>query len=167
MTHVEEFVLQDTKFEGQGNSGIATTALIVNSTFMSTRKVIEHCITTFFGTFTAVAGGAITATNSTVDISQSIFEENRAGCGGAISAEQSIINMSGNVFINNNAFFYGGVLFSFSNTITIEASIFCAIREGESGGVMFFCNSNITVGISEFHDNGAPGGGVHSSYIYQ
>ena len=168
--HVSEFVLQDTKFEGQVNSGTAlelieTTALIVNSTFVSTKKVIDHCITTSFGTFTAAAGGAITATNSTVDISQSVFEDNGAGCGGAISAEQSIINVSGNVFINNNASFYGGVLFSFSSTITIKASMFYTNSAGEAGGVMFFYSSNITIGTSEFHDNGAPNGGVHSSYI--
>ena len=40
-------------------------------------------------------GSAIIATNSTVSISQSKFEDNRADFGGAIFAEQqSIINMS-------------------------------------------------------------------------
>ena len=41
--HVKEFVIKDSKFEGQENSGtalelIATIAQIVNSTFVSNRK---------------------------------------------------------------------------------------------------------------------------------
>ena len=68
-------------------------------------------------------GGAVIATNSTVDISQSTFEDNGADLGGVIFAEQhSIINMSGNVFVNNSATQDGGVLSADCSIIIIEAS---------------------------------------------
>ena len=77
MRHVEEFVIEDAKFEGQENSGTAlelieTTVQIVNSTFLSNRIYFASYYVYFMN------GGAITATNSTVDISRSRFEDNRA-----------------------------------------------------------------------------------------
>ena len=94
-------MVENVKFEGQENSGTAlelieTTAQIVSSTFLSNRKGLyrkcesspsSYCRSGFFG-------GAIIATNSSVDISRSRFVDNRADRGGAIFAEQdSIINM--------------------------------------------------------------------------
>ena len=58
-------------------------------------------------------GGAIIATNSTIDINQSKFEDNGANFGGAIFAEQSsIISMSDKAFIDNNAIVSAGALFA-------------------------------------------------------
>ena len=143
---VEEFVVRDSKFEGQQSSGIAlelieTIAQIVNSTFANRRAII--------------------ATNSSIDINQSVFENNRAGIGGAILAEQnSVINLSGNVFINNSAYFLGGVLRSDSSTITIEANN----NSADYGGVLHSGSSTITIEASEFNNNSAECGGVlHSS----
>ena len=107
MRHVEEFMVEDAKFEGQENSGsalklIETTAQIVNSTFLSNRKGLFSALQGYDYCMHGFVGGAIIATNSRVDISQSRFEDNRADAGGALYAEQnSIINMSGNVFISN------------------------------------------------------------------
>ena len=118
--HVEEFMVEDTKFKGQENNGTAlelieTTAQIVNSTFVSNRKGLykectiinllfdqyHDCLYVYHSDF---IGGAIIATNSAVDISRSRFEENKADRGGAIFAVQdSIINMGGNVFVSNSA----------------------------------------------------------------
>ena len=84
--HVEEFVVEDTKFEGQDSSSTAlelieTTAQIVNSTFVSNRKGSyreciaidpEYSCVPYYG----FIGGVFIATNSTIDISQSIFEDN-------------------------------------------------------------------------------------------
>jgi predicted outer membrane repeat protein len=146
--HVGNFVVEDTKFEGQENSSTAlelieTTAQIVNSTFSSNRKgLYTECV--IFnplygcvpGTGTFV-GGAIIATNSTVDISRSRFEDNRADYGGAIFAEHdSIINMSGNVFVSSNGDI-GGVLSSHSSTITIEGSEFHDNSALFEGGVLY------------------------------
>ena len=157
MIHVKEFMVEDTKFEGQENSSTAlelieTAVQIINSTFLSNRKA------------GLLFGGAITATNSTVYISRSKFEHNGANTGGAIFAEQnSIINMSGNVFVGNKAS-NGGVLFSSSSTITIEASEFHN-NSARYGGVLSSGSSTTTIEASEFHDNSAGiSGGVLDSY---
>ena len=159
MKEVEEFVVRDTKFEGQESSGtvlelIETIAQIVNSTFASNRRgsYREH---TFVSSYARFVGGAIIATNSSVDINQSMFEDNGADYGGAIFAEQnSIINLSGNVFINNSAD-YGGVLYSGGSTITIETSEFNNNSADYNGGVLCSGGSTITIETSEFNNNSA------------
>ena len=174
MRHVEEFVVEDTKFKGQENSRTAlelieTTAQIVNSTFLSNRNGSYKECAIFdpeYGClFNGSIGGAIIATNSTVEISQSRFEYNQADFGGAIFAEQdSIINMSGNVFVSNNAIIGGGVLTSISSTITIEASEFHD-NNANGGGVLISISSTITIEASEFHNNNAiDRGGVLYSF---
>ena len=173
MRHVEEFVVKDTRFEGQDNSSTAlelteTTAQIVNSTFLSNRKGSYRGCIEVFGPesgclFKGLIGGAIIATNSTVDISRSRFEDNKADIGGAISAERDgIINMSGNMFVSNSASFGGGVLHSSSSTITIEASRFHD-NNAFLGGVLASISSAITIKESEFHDNSASSGGIMAS----
>ena len=72
-----------------------------------------------------LVGGAIISTNSTINISHSKFEDNRATIGGAIFAEKrSIVYMSESVFIGNHASMGGGVLCSFFSTFRIKASEF-------------------------------------------
>ena len=69
--------------------------------------------------------------------------------------------MSGKVFISNSAW-RGGILYSSSSTMTIEASKFndnIAIE----GGVLYSSSSTITIETSEFHDNSADWGGVLES----
>ena len=88
---VKEFLVTDTKFEGQEYSGtalklIGTTAQIVNSTFVSNRfgSYRKFYVPKFTGGY--VGGAIIAADNTTVTISQSKFEDNRAQYGGAIFA---------------------------------------------------------------------------------
>ena len=152
---VEEFMVQDAKFKGQENSGTAleiieTTAQIVNNTFLSNRKgSYRQCVLLFEPgrCFNASIGGAIIATNSTIDISQSKFEDNGADYGGVIFADHSIISIlsSGIAFINNIATIYGGILYSRSNFITIEGSEFHNNNATYRGGVMYSFNSTIKV----------------------
>ena len=103
MSHVKEFVVEDTKFEGQRNSGTAlelieAIAQIINSTFVSNRNgpyrecAVRHesdgkCRNGFIG-------GAIIATNSTLDVSKSKFEDNGADFGGAIYLQSSIASLT-------------------------------------------------------------------------
>ena len=113
MRHIDEFVVEDTMFKGQDNSSTAlelieTTAQIVNSNFVSNRNgTYRDCIIFYpeYGcVFDGFIGGAIIATNSTIDITQSNFENNEADFGGAIFAEQhSTISMNGNVIVINSA----------------------------------------------------------------
>ena len=194
-----EFVAQDIKFIGQEDSGTAlelidTAVQIVNTTFVSNRGgSYRQCVNFFAPHVTCIhqsfafIGGAIIATNSTINISQSKFENNRAEVGGAIFAErQSNITMSGNLFFNNSADQDGGVLLSSLSTVTIEASDFrynsaifggviyssnstirisaCAflsnIATWKGGVLKSFTNSNITIDASQFHKNSARIGGV-------
>ena len=170
-----EFIVQDTKFVGQENNETAlelieTTAQIVNTTFISNRKgsrrlcvqfVHPRCLCVRF----IYIGGAIIATNSTIDINQSKFRNNRAEVGGAIFAEkQSNITMSGSLFINNSANPHGGVLLSYGSTVTIEASEF-RYNSATFGGVIYSSNSTITIRASIFYDNAATWvGGVLESF---
>ena len=173
--HVEEFMVNNTVFEGQENSGtalelIGTTAQIVNSTFVSNRKGSYRQFAAFdppyHQTHDGFIGGAIIATNkASITISQSKFEDNRAEYGGAIFADNSIVNMNGNVsFINNAARDDGGVLYFNGSVITmINASIFNNNLVGDAGGVLSSFNSNLTIEASEFHNNTAEIGGVLKS----
>jgi predicted outer membrane repeat protein len=183
IAQVKEFLVMDTKFEGRENSGtalelIGTTAQIVNSAFVSNRRGSYR--ESFQDDFDVFVGGAIIATdNTTVTISQSKFEDNKADFGGAIFADNySIINLTDNVsFVNNSADGFGGVLYSstgvittinastfynntaynvvligaFTSTLTIEASVF--YDNVANVGVLFHHNSSITIEASEFHDN--------------
>ena len=173
MKHVEEFVVQDTIFKGQENSGTAlelieTTAQTVNSTFVSNRKGSYKICSIYDSDFgcrgDGFIGGAIIATKSTIDVSQSKFEYSGADFGGALFAEHSTINLIGNVFINNDATKYGGVLRSNSSNITIERSEFHD-NSATWGGVLVSSHSNITIETSEFQLNSATNkGGVLVSY---
>ena len=168
--YVEEFVVEDTKFEGKQNSGTAlelleTTAWIVNSTFVSNRGSFRERID-FPNYFSyGFFGGAIIATNTSIEISQSMFEDNGADFGGAILTEHSTINMSGTTFINNNAIKYDGrVLASSSSTIIIQASKFRNNYAKDLGGVLASFDSTAIIVASHFHNNSANfrGGVLHS-----
>ena len=177
--HVENFVVEDTKFGGQENSGTAlelieTATQIVSSTFLSNRNGSywqcgalldpNSCPTDITDGF---IGGAVIAIESTVNISQSKFENNEAEYGGAIFAVTSFINIGGNTsFINNTAISLGGAILSFDSDIIMNESIFHDNTAISQGGVIFSVNSNITMNESIFHDNTAipTGGGVLVSF---
>ena len=95
--HVKKFLAIDTKFEGEDNSGTALELVeskvqIVNTTFISNiGGSFRQCQKYFPETVCSKPyhqlvsiGGAIIATNSTIDITQSKFVDNRADYGGAI-----------------------------------------------------------------------------------
>ena len=181
--NVEEFVVQDTMFKGQENSGTAlelieTTAQIVNSTFVSNRKGSYRKCLIFVPEFGCLGdgfiGGVIIATNSTINISQSNFKYNgaeldinNATLGGVLYSDSSNIIIVESQFQNNSATFGGGVLASFSsnNNIIINASQF-QHNSATIGGVLFsYSSNNITINASQFQNNSATyGGGVLYSY---
>ena len=184
--HIQDFVVHNTKFDGQNAIGTAlelieTTAQIINSTFVSNSKgVIKKCdeielpwTLNCSGVEDIPVGGAIVSTRSTINISCCKFEDNEAFIGGAILAEQnSIINMSESIFTNNNAIMGSG-LCSFSSTIVIKASEFHnnTCRDSEiqvlysSGAVLYSLGSNIIIETSDFVRNNAKyGGGALSCY---
>ena len=175
-THIEnaeDLVLRDTKFKGQEESGTAlelieTTAQIVNSTFISNRKgKVKHNSRLLFN---LQVGGAVIATHSRIDISQSMFEDNGADAGGAIYAEkQSVINTISTTFIGNHVTKEGGVLYSSYSNITIDSSVFDSNTANIGGGVVYSIHGSVvTIRTSLFNNNTNAattngGGGVLSS----
>ena len=123
--YVREFIVHNTKFDGNGIEGAAlelveTTAQIINNTFVShSRGKVRKCahfelqnVLNCDEINDVFVAGAIISTTSNISIRHSHFEDNRAIVGGAVLAENnSIINMTENVFINNQAIL-GGVLYS-------------------------------------------------------
>ena len=159
---VKEFLVTDTTFEGQENSGTALELIgtigahIVNSTFVSNRfGSYRESVVTFNDTGNGFVGGAIIATdNTTITIRQSNFEDNGAEFGGAIFADNySTINLTDNVsFINNSADSYGGALYSHTGVMTINAS--CIFSNNKAArGILCAFRSTLIIEASEFHDN--------------
>ena len=156
--HVVEFIVRDTKFEGHQESGTAlelidTKTQIINSTFVSNRGgSYRRCVLydPYDGCYDVFIGGAIIATNSSIDISLCTFENNGAHLGGAIFVEQfSTISMSDNLFKDNTAAL-SGVLECRNSTITIEATKF---HHNSGIGILYLYNCTITAEASEFHEN--------------
>ena len=125
---------------------IETIAQIINCTF-SSNNIYPY-----------QAGGAISATHSNVEISQSIFANNGAAyCfslnySGAIiyAGQQSIININSSTFISNCAWF--GILYLDSSNATIEQSIF---KENIGDTLLLSYGSNVKIYDSEFYINNA------------
>ena len=178
---VEEFMVRDTIFRGRDNSGTAlelidiTAVQIVDSTFSSNRvgsyraciplAYDDNIYDCFPRSRSQFIGGAIIASNTTVYVYRSNFEQNRARFGGAIYAEQnSIIYVRESEFMFNSAYF-GGAILSSSSTIIINASNFHH-NKGFTGPVLFSSISDVEIEASEFHTNDAFFlGGVLSSTI--
>ena len=130
-TLVKHFVLDDSTFQGQEESGTAlevtdTNLRIVNSSFMFNTvgsfhgpiRILEYWIGDQLAY--AYVGGAVIATHSNVTIVKSIFIGNSAEVGGAIFATLgSNIVLINSTFLENSATncfhsfsCYGGILYS-------------------------------------------------------
>ena len=92
----------------------------------------ENFTALFYQQARFVGGAIIVTDNTTVTISHSKFEDNKAEFGGAIFADNySTINLTDNVlFINNFAENSGGVLYSIIGIVTINAS--CAFSSNKA-----------------------------------
>jgi hypothetical protein len=163
MVNVDNFVVRNSTFRGQGNSGTAlelinTTAQIINCTFLSNSNgKIQHIFSHYYrSSYTRRVGGAIIANHSQVNISHSIFENNGAlhyylQYGGAIFAEQqSTININASTFINNSGLY--GMLYSSSGNMKIEASEFFDNKARYEGALNSY-RSNITIQGCTFEGN--------------
>ena len=160
VVNVDKFVVRNSTFRGQENSGtalelIATTAQIINCIFSSNRngKFKYRYISSYYSSYSRRVGGAIIANHSNVNISQTIFENNGDPYliyyGGAIFAEQkSIISINASTFINNSALYYG-IFYSSSCSMKIEASEFSK----NNGSALYSDRSSITIKTSKFYDN--------------
>ena len=179
---VKEFVVKDTRFNGQNTSGTAleiikTATWIVNSTFKFNRKGYN----VWRNSLSSHAGGAIIATDCEININHSKFINNQAKYGGAIFAQNhSIIVIHDSIFINNSAgdgvpFSWSStiksILYSLESTITIKLSKFdhniATSRMGRDG-VVYALRSTISIEASEFDCNtvNSTGGGSVGGVLY-
>ena len=147
VVNVDKFVVHKTTFMGQESSGTAlelieTTAQIVNCTFLFNRQ------------------GAIIATQSNVNVSQSNFENNGAFNynvsvyrGTLLFADQqSNISIIASTFTSNSA--QHGIIYSYGCSITIITSNFFENTVNYNDGVLLTSfSSNITIEESNFEDN--------------
>jgi predicted outer membrane repeat protein len=180
--NVDEFILQETTFEGVRNSGTAltimnTTADIIDCTFVRNQfgtvmegvrslRIITSDINWFLvGDVTGIVrvGGAIISSFSNISISGSNFEDNRADIGGDIFTEDfsqiSIFNsnfsgegIDSGEFIEEAPF--GGAIFSHEGDFTITECQFRNKNTTVGGGIMSSL-SNFMINDTIFSQNSA------------
>ena len=173
VVNVDNFVVIDTIFRGQENSGtgievINTTAEIVNCTFSSNKngKSINRYYNNIIIYWSESIGGAIIINQSNINISQSTFESNGAHDldeGGAIYAEQqSVITIEDSTFIDNRGR-NGSIVHSRSCNVIIRTSEFYN-NSGGYRGLFTLYSSNAIIDQSVFENN--TGGVLYFSVSY-
>ena len=178
--NVEEFILQETTFEGQRNSRTAltlinTTVDIIDCAFVRNQfgtvmegvrslRIITNDINWFLvGDVTGVVqvGGAMISSYSNISISGSRFEDNRAEIGGDVFTEDF-----SRIFIFNSTFSgegiegfteeapFGGAIFSHEGIFMIMGCQFKNKNTTVGGGIMSSL-SNFTIYNTTFFQNSA------------
>ncbi|MCY3832670.1 MAG: hypothetical protein OXG85_06610 [Chloroflexi bacterium] len=129
---------------------------------------------TFRGNSSSDKGGVINASQGTIIIRNSIFENNSAKFAGVIFNEGTSLRPSevygtieiSNVTFENNQAYSAGVIGIFDGKLRIEDSSFTgnvAYGEGGNGGAIVNTFGNINIKSSSFTDNeAARGGAIHS-----
>ena len=156
VSQVEQFIVEDTIFEGVDGRGTAlvlnevTDASIARSSFLSNihasifedhdianfeyLKDILNCLYRNRNSSLAV-GGAVCTTFSNVSIVSSKFTDNRAEIGGALFAHNSSLHVVGSTYSYNKASF-AGVMITSESLISIKNCDFIENAAVIHGGVM-------------------------------
>ena len=163
VVNVDNFVIHETVFRGQANSGtgielINTTAEFVNCTFSSYKngKRINR-----YSTYSFWSESVIIAIQSNINIRRSTFENNGAHNldeGGTIlyamhqsfiAIEDSTFTIEDSTFIDNRGR-YGSIVNSHSCNIIIQTSKF---YNNSGGGLLTLYGSNVMIDRSVFENN--------------
>ena len=183
---VETFVVNNSRFDGQSNAltalhFIESNSKIINCTFSSYRNgTLRESLRTLvvlnsspdfshtFGSNNATVGGAIIATHSTIQVSNSDFNDNSAQAGGAIFAETgSEITIMDSRFMNN-AFVatnsIGGAVHIEDSTASIGGDSSFSNNRAFAGGAVAFFVSNGTIFDGNFSNNFAIAAGAIYCY---
>ena len=181
VSQVEQFIVEDTIFQGVEGSGTAlvlnevTAATIAGGSFMyNTYSTFENqdLLPTrggaLYTTFTNVSivsskfihnsakiGGALFAQNSTLRIIGSTYNYNRASSGGVMFTSESLVNIDNSTFSENAAEFFGGVMVTYTDSFSITGTCFINNSAGIDSGVMEINGSSFSVIDSIFIDNRA------------
>ena len=175
VSHVEQFIVEDTIFEGAEGRG---TALILNEVIDTTIERSSFLSNTH-GTMQEISnnrivlsyiylrrdpslavGGAFYAASSNVSIVSSIFTGNTAEIGGALFAHNCSLRIIGSHYSYNRAN-YGGVMITSESTIDIDNCTYSDNAAGIDAGVMIAYRDAFSISGSTFASSAAANrGGV-------
>ena len=180
VSQVEQFIVEDTIFEGVEGRGTAlvlnqvTDASITSSSFLSNvhAGIFEYLEISPFANDQQVlkylylnrdpslaVGGALYATFSNVSIVSSKFTDNRAEIGGALFAHNSSLHVVGSTYSYNKASF-AGVMITSESSINIKNSNFIENAAVIYGGVMIAYEDLFNIHSNTFTNNSVDGVGV-------
>ena len=105
-----------------------------------------------------VAGGAVSSSNSTLELRDCVMVNNSAFVGGAVLARESMLTFHGsNMFAESKAKYWGGSFFCFQSVIFFNGSnTFCCNFAKSAGGAIYVQASYLLFnGVANFTDNSA------------
>ena len=184
VSQVEQFIVEDTIFEGVEGRGRAlvlnevTVANIARNSFLlnahsSTLQhhdianfpYLEDVLSYILGYVnrnpSLAVGGALYIAFSNVSIVSSNFTDNRAEIGGALLAHNSSLHVVGSTYCYNKASF-AGVMITSESSINIKNSSFCDNTAKIIGGVMIAYRDYFSISGATFSNNKA---GLNSGVI--
>ena len=169
---VGTFVLEGTTFMGNEDSGTAfemsdTSARFIRSTFVSNRmgkveSIPPYVRKFYYSTYLlgswnkASRGGAIIAVRSEINITQSLFESNRADLGAVLFMENCRIFINSTSFIDND----GGVVYATNSFITMGPDVIFEANTALFTGVLLSYKSDVTIEKGQFDSNSASAGAI-------
>ena len=187
VSQVEQFIVEDTIFEGVEGRGTAlvlnevTDARIARSSFLSNiqgstfedhdtanftyHKDIDVLNYLYLNQDPSLAvGGALYTAFSNVSIVSSKFTDNRAEIGGALFAHNSSLHVVGSTYSYNKASF-AGVMITSESSINIKNSNFIENAAMIHGGVMIAYRDSFNIhGTTFTNSSAASRGGVMLTY---
>ena len=189
VSRVEQFIVEDTIFEGAEGRGTAlvlnevTTASIARSSFLSnthnstfeqhdipsypSAQYIVNCVLDYQNRNSSLAvGGALYTVFSNVSIVSSQFTDNTAEIGGVLFAYNSNLHIVGSTYSYNRAN-YGGVMTTSESSVNIDNSTFNENTAEFNGGVMVTYTDLFSISDVTFVNNTAESyrGGVIKTVI--
>ena len=171
VSQVEQFIVEDTIFEGMEGRGTALTlnevtdASIVRSSFLSNThhhgSTFKHNQDTSKYLYVnqnllLAVGGALYIAFSDVSVVSSKFTSNTAEIGGALFAHSSCLHIAGNIYSFNKADF-GAVMITSESLVNIKNSTFSENAAVLHGGVMIAYGDLFSIDNTTFNSNSAGG----------
>ena len=181
VSQVEQFIVEDTIFQGVEGRG---TALVLNE--VSAASIVRSLFhsNTHSSTFenhdispspyasdqninylylnrnaSLAVGGALYTAFSNVSIVSSQFTHNTAEIGGALFADNSSLHVVGSTYSCNRGSF-GGVMITSESSVNIDNCNFSKNAAEIIGGVMITYKDSVSISGSSFTNNSATYGGV-------
>ena len=180
VSQVEQFIVEDTIFQGVEGRGTAlmlnevSAASIVRSLFHSNTHsstfenhdilpyAFDQDILNYLylnRSASLAVGGALYTAFSNVSIVSSQFTHNTAEIGGALFAHRSSLHVVGSTYSYNRGSF-GGVMITSESSVNIDNCNFSKNAAEIIGGVMITYKDSVSISGSSFTNNSATNGGV-------